>query len=112
MDKNYVDEPERDETHFDSADIDITPAPHEVQEDAAQRLKHTLPSVQGNSIIENRQDSLARLVEIRTWFTLMEPSSPVIVLLQLTESMVGKRFTELMKILPSELINKIDSENT
>lgn len=62
--------------------------------------------------IENREDALLLLGEIRTWFTLMEPSSPVILLLELTESMVGKRFTELLKILPSEIINKIDGENS
>lgn len=112
LDENDLVEPERDETHFDSAEIDIIPAPREVQENPAQRVKHSLPTAQGNNIIEDRQDALALLVEIRTWFTLMEPSSPVIVLLQLTESMVGKRFTELVKMLPSELINKIDSENT
>ncbi|MEJ5174768.1 hypothetical protein WH277_05630, partial [Erwinia sp. MYb416] len=75
-------------------------------------VRRAVSTLQINNKIENRQDALAQLIEIRTWFTRMEPSSPVILLLELAESMVGKRFTELMKILPSELVNKIDSENT
>ncbi|WP_455814276.1 type VI secretion system protein TssA [Pseudomonas graminis] len=104
--------PESDETHLESVEDDVSAAPREVQDGALQSVRRSVATPKINNKIENRQDALALLVEIRTWFTRMEPSSPVILLLELTESMVGKRFTELMKILPSELINKIDSENT
>jgi len=105
-------EPESDETHLESVQDDASTTPREVQKGALQSAKCSVSTAKINNKIENRQDALAQLIEIRTWFTRMEPSSPVILLLELTESMVGKRFTELMKILPSELINKIDSENT
>ncbi|KAB8313462.1 hypothetical protein EH228_02030 [Erwinia endophytica] len=60
--------------------------------------------------IENRSDALSKLREIRTWFTKMEPSSPVIPLLAFAESTVGKRFSELLKILPPDMIEKIDPD--
>lgn len=60
--------------------------------------------------IENRSDALAKLREIRTWFTKMEPSSPVILLLAFAESTVGKSFSELLKILPADVIEKMDPD--
>ncbi|QGU85828.1 hypothetical protein GN242_00700 [Erwinia sorbitola] len=103
---------ESQETQFEEnkQEIAVTLKPEE--EAAAQPVRRSIPSSQINSLIETREDALARLGEIRNWFTRVEPSSPVIILLQLAESMVGKRFTELLKMLPSEIIDKIDSENT
>lgn len=108
----HFSEPESDETYFESIEDDVSATSPDVQKDAVHSVKYPASALKINGKIENRQDALAQLIEIRTWFTRMEPSSPVILLLELTESMVGKRFTELVKILPSELIDKIDSENT
>ncbi|EOS94469.1 type VI secretion system ImpA family N-terminal domain-containing protein [Erwinia tracheiphila] len=60
--------------------------------------------------IETRSDALSKLREIRTWFTKMEPSSPVIPLLAFAESTVGKSFSELLKILPAEMIEKMNPD--
>ncbi|MFK8256249.1 ImpA family type VI secretion system protein [Erwinia sp. AnSW2-5] len=110
--EDYLNEPESDELHLESTQSDNGLILHEATEDVVQCVNRPPSASQNNNKLENRQDALALLVEIRMWFTRMEPSSPVILLLELTESMVGKRFTELMKILPSELITKMDSENT
>jgi len=110
--EEHFSEPQSDEIYLESIEDDASAMPREVQKDTEQPVKRSVSTLQINNTIENRQDALAQLIEIRTWFTRMEPSSPVILLLELAESMVGKRFTELMKILPSELVNKIDSENT
>lgn len=108
----HFSEPESDEIHLESVKDDASATPREVQKGTDKPVKCSVSTLQINNKIENRQEALAQLIEIRRWFTRMEPSSPVILLLELTESMVGKRFTELMKIMPPELVNKIDSENT
>ncbi|WP_345827116.1 type VI secretion system ImpA family N-terminal domain-containing protein [Pantoea sp. BRR-3P] len=59
--------------------------------------------------IQDRTDALMRLREIQQWFVRYEPSSPVGDLLTLTEQMVGKRFAELMQILPQDLIARLSN---
>ena len=58
--------------------------------------------------IQNRADALARLIEVREWFTAMEPSSPVIALLAFSEKTIGKSFGELLQFIPQELISKLN----
>ncbi|WP_199737321.1 type VI secretion system protein TssA [Erwinia psidii] len=60
--------------------------------------------------ITTRSDALLKLREIRTWFTKMEPSSPVIPLLAFAESTVGKSFSALLKILPADMIDKMNPD--
>ncbi|WON77475.1 ImpA family type VI secretion system protein [Serratia sp. UGAL515B_01] len=50
--------------------------------------------------ISSRTDALKSLQEVRAWFTQMEPSSPVIALLAVTEQTIGKSFIELLHFLP------------
>lgn len=57
--------------------------------------------------IQDRSDALMRLREIQQWFLRYEPSSPVGDMLAITEQMVGKRFAELLQILPQELIVRL-----
>lgn len=66
----------------------------------------TLQPVRG---IQDRTDALMRLREIQQWFVRFEPSSPVGDLLTLTEQMVGKRFAELLQILPQDLIARLSN---
>lgn len=108
----HIDRTANDEIHLESIVESNSSTLCEVEKDVAPPVTRSVSISQINNKIENRQDALAQLGEIRMWFTRMEPSSPVILLLELTESMVGKRFSELVKIVPPELINKIDSENT
>ncbi|WP_312240107.1 ImpA family type VI secretion system protein [Pantoea sp.] len=58
-----------------------------------------------------RDDALSRLEEVRTWFVNKEPSSPVVLLLEFTERMIGMRFTELVKHLPPEMIARLEGND-
>jgi type VI secretion system protein ImpA len=40
----------------------------------------------------------------RQWFETNEPSSPVPVLLRRAEQCVGKRYAELVRVIPAELL--------
>jgi len=60
--------------------------------------------------IASRTDALLRLQELRMWFTRMEPGSPAILLLQFAERTIGKSFAELVKMLPPEIIDKLDPD--
>ncbi|PIJ49605.1 hypothetical protein BL250_11870 [Erwinia sp. OLTSP20] len=57
--------------------------------------------------VANRGDAIQQLREIRRWFSRMEPSSPAIILLAFTEQIIGKSFTELLQLLPADVIAKI-----
>lgn len=61
--------------------------------------------------LSTRADALSRLQEVRAWFISKEPSSPVILLLEFTEKMIGMRFTELVKHLPSEMIARLEGND-
>ncbi|WP_322015186.1 ImpA family type VI secretion system protein [Paraburkholderia sp. J12] len=52
----------------------------------------------------DRWSALAAIQETRIWFEQNEPSSPVIVLLRQSERMVGKRFSELARLIPADLL--------
>ncbi|MGS1031029.1 type VI secretion system protein TssA [Burkholderia glumae] len=57
----------------------------------------------------DRWAALATLRDTRLWFERKEPSSPVIVLLRQCERMVGKRFSELVHLIPADLLAKWDA---
>ncbi|ELY7453787.1 ImpA family type VI secretion system protein [Escherichia coli] len=59
--------------------------------------------------IRDRNDALERLRVIRRWFEHSEPSSPTIPLLRQAERLVGKRFSEVINEIPSELLEKWDA---
>ena len=46
----------------------------------------------------------------RQWFETHEPSSPVAVLLQQAERMVGKRFSQVVELIPLELLRKWEAD--
>lgn len=58
-----------------------------------------------------RADALSRLQEVRAWFINKEPSSPVILLLEFSEKMIGMPFTELVKYLPPEMIARLEGND-
>lgn len=60
--------------------------------------------------IANRKEAVIKLQKVRSWFLANEPGSPVIDLLMFTEKLVGKNFLALLKILPAELIHKLEPE--
>lgn len=60
--------------------------------------------------IRDRSDALVRLRLIRHWFESSEPSSPTIPLLRQAERLVGKRFSEVINEIPTELLEKWDTQ--
>ncbi|KDB05751.1 ImpA domain protein [Burkholderia sp. lig30] len=60
----------------------------------------------------DRQAALALIRTARTWFETHEPSSPIPVLLKRAEQFVGKRYADVVKAIPAELLaqwEEIDS---
>ena len=61
-----------------------------------------------------RKQALDSVKQARLWFEQYEPSSPVIVLLKQAEKMVGKRFSDLVQVIPLDLLmtwDGVESEN-
>ncbi|KAF3998068.1 type VI secretion system protein TssA [Glaciimonas immobilis] len=72
------------------------------------QIEHERTNI-GQQQITDRWSALVALQGVRDWFERNEPSSPVIVLLRQGERMVGKRFSELAHIIPSDLLAKWDA---
>lgn len=60
--------------------------------------------------IHNRADALHQLQEVRSWFGVTEPSSPLIPLLKYAEESIGKNFAELLKMYPAEIVVLLSQE--
>lgn len=69
---------------------------------ATGRSAGTLPA--------DRHAALALIREAREWFEQHEPSSPIPLLLRRAEQFVGKRYAEVVKAIPAELLAQWDSE--
>lgn len=68
----------------------------------------TAPEVQRG--IGNRIDALHRLQEVRSWFAMTEPSSPLIQVLKYAEDSIGKNFADLLKMYPPEIVAVLNQE--
>ncbi|MDU6441285.1 MAG: hypothetical protein E6559_15495, partial [Pantoea sp.] len=51
-----------------------------------------------------RDDALRSLQEVRNWFAVTEPSSPLIPVLKYAEESIGKNFSDLLKMYPPEIV--------
>ncbi|WP_199272399.1 type VI secretion system protein TssA [Paraburkholderia acidisoli] len=60
--------------------------------------------------VSSREAALNAMRTARHWFEQHEPSSPIPVLLRKAEHCVGKRYSELVHAVPSELIAQWESE--
>lgn len=58
-----------------------------------------------------RADVLRNIRAAREWFEAHEPSSPVAVLLKQSEKMVGKRFSQVVDVIPLELLQRWETED-
>ncbi len=61
-------------------------------------------------VADDRHAALRRIREVRGWFEEHEPGSPISVLLRRAEFCVGKRYTELTRAVPPELIEQWERE--
>lgn len=60
--------------------------------------------------ITTRADALHRLQEVRSWFGMTEPGSPLIPLLKYAEASIGKSFSELLTMYPPEFVSVLNQE--
>lgn len=60
--------------------------------------------------IDSRADALHRLQEVRSWFAMTEPSSPLIQVLKYAEESIGKSFADLLKMYPPEIVAMLNHE--
>lgn len=60
--------------------------------------------------IPDRKVARDQLRELRFWFEEHEPSSPISLLLRQAELSVGKRFPEIVHLLPQELMEKWEND--
>ncbi|WP_330982229.1 MULTISPECIES: type VI secretion system protein TssA [Enterobacterales] len=71
-----------------------------------------VPQVQAvvhNPDIASRAQALAWLKEVQAWFVAAEPGSPIILLLEFAIKTSGKSFTELMQLLPVEIVSHLNN---
>ncbi len=62
------------------------------------------------ALLDDRQSALASIRAARIWFEAHEPSSPcILVLLKRAEAFVGKRYSEVVKAIPAELLAEWDA---
>ncbi|MGV2293378.1 type VI secretion system ImpA family N-terminal domain-containing protein [Trinickia sp. YCB016] len=86
------------------------PTTNESLEDNAAtlpELKNAPPArspTQSESAPADRQAALALIRSARTWFEAHEPSSPIPVLLKRAEQFVGKRYADVVRAIPSDLL--------
>ncbi|PVZ81817.1 hypothetical protein C9426_31620 [Serratia sp. S1B] len=59
--------------------------------------------------IQNREQALNYLKEVQAWFVAVEPGSPVILLLQFALKTSGKSFTELLQLLPADIVSHLNN---
>ncbi|KEZ01932.1 type VI secretion protein ImpA [Burkholderia sp. MSh2] len=60
---------------------------------------------------DDRQEALALIRAARQWFEMHEPSSPIPVLLKRAEQFVGKRYAEVVKAIPAELLAQWEEDS-
>lgn len=60
--------------------------------------------------ITHRNDALCRLQEVRSWFAMTEPSSPLVLMLKYAEASIGKSFADLVRMYPPEIITMLQQD--
>jgi len=117
--------------HKEFGDADMAPAGHieppasitaaeapapaeaieEVKDEAIFHVPTPLPVItEARRSISNRAEALHRLQEIRSWFGMTEPSSPLVPLLKYAEESIGKNFSDLLKMYPPEIVAILSQE--
>lgn len=97
---------------------DETPRVQEIAERPAGEVPAVLdlPPVAPPAVVEprraidSRADALHRLQEVRCWFAMTEPSSPLIQVLKYAEESIGKSFADLLKMYPPEIVAMLNHE--
>ncbi|MNS94507.1 hypothetical protein D3C72_1287280 [compost metagenome] len=73
----------------------------------APSAPHALPVMPGPDVIPAGRDAIAHQVRAaRQWFEQHEPSSPVALLLWQAERLIGKRFEDVYRAIPEDLVER------
>lgn len=75
-----------------------------------ERGSEPSPVLLQRSALSSRETVVQAIREARQWFEAHEPSSPIPVLLRRAEQFVGKRYAEVVKAIPAELLVEWDQE--
>ena len=59
----------------------------------------------------DRRAALTLIREARQWFEQNEPNSPIPVLLRRAEQFVGKRYIDVVRAIPAELLAEWETDN-
>jgi type VI secretion system protein ImpA len=82
------------------------PARESSLEDEVAAAASAMNVSQPRTMLSDRHAALDRIREARLWFEQNEPSSPIPVLLRRAEQFVGKRYAEVVKAIPAELLTQ------
>jgi type VI secretion system protein ImpA len=82
------------------------PARESSLEDEVAAAASAMNVSQPRTMLSDRHAALDRIREARLWFEQNEPSSPIPVLLRRAEHFVGKRYAEVVKAIPAELLTQ------
>jgi type VI secretion system protein ImpA len=77
-----------------------SPCQQPPKNDIAQVFTHT------HDAQSARAEAQALIRQARLWFSSNEPSSPVILLLQQAENLIGKPFEQIFQAIPAELVEQ------
>ncbi|OMG75184.1 ImpA family type VI secretion system protein [Burkholderia ubonensis] len=94
----------------DASRCDATDVPVALPADDATGRAAAARGLRTDTEPADRDAALERIREACRWFEQHEPSSPVPVLLRRAEQFVGKRYAEVVKALPAELLAQWESE--
>lgn len=90
-----------------AVDVKPTTTPVIAGSDAGGQEAKT--AVLNNPGIHNRAQALASLKEVQAWFVAAEPGSPIILLLEFAIKTSGKSFTQLMQLLPVDIVSHLNN---
>jgi type VI secretion system protein ImpA len=78
-------------------------------ENEASTISEPMTPRTGTKAVD-RHAALNQIREARQWFEQHEPSSPIPVLLKRAEQFVGKRYAEVVKAIPADLLTQWEQE--
>ncbi|KAF1034753.1 MAG: hypothetical protein GAK33_05283 [Burkholderia lata] len=94
------------DTHAPSMLAEAVPSP--VLPDSESAVSPDSPSIvaRPDHVPMDRQAALTLIYTARRWFETNEPSSPIPVLLRRAEQFVGKRYVDVVRAIPAELLTQ------
>jgi type VI secretion system protein ImpA len=72
--------------------------------------RHSTQRPSPSEPLPDRDAALQSMRQAREWFEMWEPSSPIPVLLRRAEQLIGKRYAEVLKAIPADLMLEWDKE--